>query len=75
MWRERELLSECNLMLFARIKCGNIVPGWLWMSLSVPRTWLIVSGFPGVLDRQTSGTSWRSCYKNIVYKHKNAQER
>ena len=36
---------------FARIKCGNIVPGWLWMVLSVPRTWLIV-WFPEVVDRQ-----------------------
>ena len=53
----------------ARIKCANIVPGWLWMGLSEPRTWLIVSGFPEVVDRQTSDTSWCSCYKNIVYKH------
>ena len=36
---------------FARIKCGNIVPGWLWIVLSVPRTWLIV-WFPEVVDRQ-----------------------
>ena len=56
---------------FARIKCGNIVSGWLWIVLSVPRTWLIV-WFPEVVDRQISGMSWRSCYKNIVYKHENA---
>ena len=56
---------------FARIKCGNIVPGWLWIVLSVPRTCLIV-WFPEVVDRQISGTLWRSCYKNTVYKHKNA---
>ena len=56
---------------FARIKCGNIVSGWLWIGLSVPRTWLIV-WFPEVVDRQISGMSWRSCYKNIVYKHENA---
>ena len=55
---------------FARIKCGNIVSGWLWIVLSVPRTWLIV-WFPEVVDRQISGMSWRSCYKNIVYKHEN----
>ena len=42
----------------AHIKCANIVPGWLWMGLSEPRTWLIVSGFPEVVDRQTSDTSW-----------------
>ena len=28
--------------------------------------------FPEVVDRQISGMSWHSCYKNIVYKHKNA---
>ena len=56
---------------FARIKCGNIVPGWLWIVLSEPRTWLIM-WFPEVVDRQISGMSWRSCYKNIVYKHENA---
>ena len=57
---------------FARISCGNIVLGWLWIVLSVPRTWLIVR-FPEVsVDRQISGMSWRSCYKNIVYKYKNA---
>ena len=34
--------------------------------------WLIV-GFPEVVDRQISGRNlWRSCYKNIVYKHENA---
>ena len=38
---------------FARIKCGNIVSGWLWIVLSVPRTWLIV-WFPEVVDRQIS---------------------
>ena len=27
---------------FARIKCGNIVSGWLWIVLSLSRTWLIV---------------------------------
>ena len=47
------------------------MPGWLWIVLSVPRTWLIV-GFPEVVDRQISGMSWRSCYKNIVYKHHEA---
>ena len=56
---------------FARIKCGNIVSGWLWIVLSVPQTWLIV-WFPEVVDRQISGMSWRSCYKNIVYKNENA---
>ena len=56
---------------FARIKSGNIVPGWLWIVLSVSRTWLIV-WFLEVVDRQISGMSWRSCYKNIVYKHENA---
>ena len=56
---------------FARIKCGNIVPGWLWIVLSVPRTWLIV-WFSEVVDRQNSGMSWCSYYKNSVYKHKNA---
>ena len=58
---------------FARIKCGNIVSGWLWIVLSVPRTWLIV-WFPEVVDRQISGMSWRSCYKNIVYKHETSLE-
>ena len=33
---------------FARIKCGNIVPGCLWIVFSVPRTWLIV-WFPEVM--------------------------
>ena len=56
---------------FARIKCGNIVSGWLWIVLSVPRTWLIV-WFPEVVDRQISGMLWRLCYKNIVHKHKKA---
>ena len=66
MWRKRELLSESKLTgYFDRIKCGNIVPGWFW------RTWLIV-WFPEVVDRQNSGMSWYSCYKNIVYKHENA---
>ena len=32
--------SESNLMIFRQ--CGNIVPGWLCIVLSVPRTWLIV---------------------------------
>ena len=32
-------------------KCGNIVPGWFWILLSVPRTWLIV-WFPEVVNRQ-----------------------
>ena len=45
--------------------------GWLWIVLSVPRTWVIVS-FPEVVDRQISGMSWRSCHKNIAYKHENA---
>ena len=53
---------------FARIKCGSIVSGWLWIVLSV--TWVIV-WFPEVVDRQISGISWRSCHKNIVYKHEN----
>ena len=44
---------------------------WLWIVLSVPRTWLIVL-FPEVVDRQISGMSWRSCYTNIVYKNENA---
>ena len=56
---------------FARVKGGNIVSGWLWIVLLVPRTCLIV-WFPEVVDRQISGMSWRSCYKNIVYKHENA---
>ena len=56
---------------FACIKCGNIVPGWLWIVLSLPRTWLIV-WFPEVVNRQNSGMPWLSCYKNIVYKHENA---
>ena len=56
---------------FTRIKCGNIVPGWLWIVLSVPGKWLIV-WFPEVVDRQNSGMSWCSCYKNTVFKHKNA---
>ena len=64
MWRKRELLRESNVWYFARIKCGNIVSGWLWIVLSVPRTWLIV-WFPEVVDRPISGMSWRSCYKNI----------
>ena len=38
---------------FARIKFGNIVPGWLWIVLTVPWTWLIVR-FPEVVDRQNS---------------------
>ena len=46
------------------------MPGWLWIVLSVLRTWLIMS-FPEVVDRQKSGMSWCSCYKNIVYKHEN----
>ena len=46
---------------FARIKSGNIVPGCLWIVLSVPQTWLTV-WFPEVVDRQISGMSWRSCY-------------
>ena len=52
----------------ARIKSVNIVPGWLWTVLTVPRTWLIVR-FPEVVHRQNSGMSWCSCYNNIVYKH------
>lgn len=56
---------------FSRIKCGNIVPGWLWIALSVPRTWLIV-WFSQLVDGRISGMSWCSCYKNSVYKHKNA---
>ena len=44
---------------FALIKCGNIVSGWLWIVLSVPRTWLIL-WVPEVVDRQISGMSWRS---------------
>ena len=44
--------------------------GWLSIVLSVLGTWLIVS-FPEVVDRQISGMSWRSCHKNIVYKHEN----
>ena len=36
---------------FARINV--IVPGWLWIVLSVPRTWLIV-WFPEFVDRQNS---------------------
>ena len=50
---------------------GNIVPGCLWIVLSVPRTRLIVL-FPEVVDRQISGLPWRSCHKNIAYKHENA---
>ena len=67
--RERE---RVRWWYFALIKCGNIVSGWLWIVLSVPRTWLIV-WFPEVVDRQNSpaGISWCSC-KNIVYKHENA---
>ena len=49
----------------------NIVPGWLWLVLSVSRTRLIVL-FPELVDRQISGMPWRSCHKNIVYKHENA---
>ena len=56
---------------FFRIKCGNVVPGCLWIVLSVPRTWLIV-WFPEVVDRQISGVSWRSCYKKFVNEHKKA---
>ena len=48
----------------------NIVPGWLWLVLSVSRTRLIVL-FPELVDRQISGMPWRSCHKNIVYKHEN----
>ena len=44
-------MSQSNLIIFRPIKCGNIVPGWLWIVLSVPRTWLIV-WFPEVVDRQ-----------------------
>ena len=50
---------------------GNIVPGCLWIVLSVPRTRLIVL-FPEVVDRQISGLPWRSCHTNIAYKHENA---
>ena len=57
---------------FARINCGNIVLGWLWIVLWVPRTWLIVWFSEVSVDRQICGMSWRSCYKNIVYKYKNA---
>ena len=56
---------------FSRIKCGHIVPGWLCILLSVPRTWLIV-WFPEVVGGQNSGMTWRSCSTNIVCKHKNA---
>ena len=34
-----------------RIMRGDILPGWLWIVLSVPQIWLIV-GFPEVVDRQ-----------------------
>ena len=40
----------------SRIKSVNIVPGWLWTVLTVPRTWLIVR-FPEVVHRQNSGMS------------------
>ena len=69
---KQELLRERVIWwYFSRINCGNIVPGWLWIVLSVPGKWLIV-WFPEVVDRQNSGMSWCSCYKNIVFKHKNA---
>ena len=35
---------------FALIKCGNIVSSWLWIVISVLRTWLIV-WFRKVVDR------------------------
>ena len=57
---------------FARIKCGNIVPGWLWIVLSVPRTWLIV-WFPEVVDRQNLQVCRAAHYcVHIVYMHENA---
>ena len=72
MWRKRELLREMVIWwYFTRIKCGNIVPGWLWIVLSVPGKWLIV-WCSEVVDRQNSCMSWCSCYKNTVFKHKNA---
>ena len=52
------------------IMCGNIVPGWLRIFLSVSQTWLMV-WFPEVVDRQNSGMSWCSCSKIIMHKHKN----
>ena len=57
--------------LMVRPLSRNIVPGWLWIVLSVPRTRLIVL-FPEVVDRQISGFPWRSCHKNIVQNHENA---
>ena len=56
--------------LMVRPLCRNIVPGWLWLVLSVSRTRLIVL-FPELVDRQISGLPWRLCHKNIVYKHEN----
>ena len=53
----------------AHIKSGNIVPGWLWIVLSVPRTWLNVR-FPEVVDRQYSGMSWCSYYNDKELKQK-----
>ena len=72
LWGESESYwTRVIRWYFARIKCVNIVPGWLWVVLTVPRTRLIVR-FPEVVDRQNWGMSWCSCYKNIVYKHEKA---
>ena len=52
---KRELFRERVISwYFARIKCGDILPGWLWMVLSVLRIRLIV-WFSEVVDRQYSG--------------------
>ena len=47
----------------AHTNSGNIAPGWLWIILSVPWTWLIVWS-PQVVDRQNSvGMLWCLCYQ------------
>ena len=40
MEKARVIERESSLMIF--LACGNIVPGWLWIVLSVPGKWLIV---------------------------------
>ena len=39
--------------------------GWLWIVLSVPRTWLIVS-FPEVVDRQNSDRIQVCCGARVI---------
>ena len=71
MWESGSCWQRVIYWYFARIKCGNIVPGWLWIVLSVPGNWLIV-WFPEVVGRIQVCRGARVTIKNILHKHKNA---